>query len=98
MERREKIQLLNNISKGIIKADSLQPKDNLLKMVFGDEASYTLNHYPCTKEQYEKASAKPNGKKYEVTLNLHHIRSGRPMITSEAQLIEQMKVDGEWDI
>ena len=52
MDRGEKIQLLNNISKGIIKADSLKPQDSLLKMVYGEKVSYILNHNPCTKEQY----------------------------------------------
>ena len=96
MERKQKIDLLYSIAKGIIKVESLQPQNHLLKMVMGSKTSYILNHIPCTKEEYEKLSEKSTGKKYEITLQLDHIISGRPMITSESQLIEQMKLDEEW--
>lgn len=71
MDRKEKIMLLNNIAKGIIRADSLKPQQHLLKMVLGDTISYSKNGTPCTKEDYEETNLKPNGIKYEVTLNLN---------------------------
>ena len=53
MERKEKITLLNNIAKGIIKVDSLKPQRKLLKMVMGEIITYRLDYRHCTKEEYE---------------------------------------------
>ena len=71
MNRKDKIMLLNNIAKGIIKADSLKPQDHLLKMVLGDTISYSKNGTSCTKEDYEESNLKHTGIEYDVTLNLN---------------------------
>ena len=71
MNRKDKIMLLNNIAKGIIKADSLKPQDHLLKMVLGDTISYSKNGTPCTMGDYEESNLKHTGIEYDVTLNLN---------------------------
>jgi len=71
MDRKEKIMLLNNIAKGIIRADSLKPQQHLLKMILSDNISYFKNGAPCTKEDYEETNLNQNGINYEVTLNLN---------------------------
>jgi len=71
MDRKEKITLLNNIAKGIVRADSLRPQEHLLMMVLGDTISYYKNGTPCTKEDFEEINLKHTGIKYEVTLNLN---------------------------
>jgi hypothetical protein len=71
MDRKEKITLLNNIAKGIIRADSLKPQQHLLKMVLGDNISYYKNGTSCTMEDYEETNQKQTGIKYDVTLNLN---------------------------
>ncbi|MBC7745971.1 MAG: hypothetical protein H7096_12815 [Flavobacterium sp.] len=71
MDRKEKITLLNNIAKGIIRADTLRPQEHLLKMVLGDTISYYKNGTSCTMEVYEESNLKHTGIKYDVTLNLN---------------------------
>jgi hypothetical protein len=71
MDRKEKITLLNNIAKGIVRADSLRPQDHLLKMRLGDNISYSKNGTPCTMEDYEASNLKHTGIEYDVTLNLN---------------------------
>lgn len=74
MDRKEKIMLLNNIAKGIIKADSLKPQHSLVKMDLGSgNLIYLLNNAKCTKETYETVcKSQPNQKTSYVTLNLGH--------------------------
>ena len=71
MERKDKITLLNNIAKGIVRAHSLRPQNHLLKMVLGDNISYSKNGTPCTMEDYEESNLKHTGIEYDVTLNLN---------------------------
>ena len=71
MNRKDKIMLLNNIAKGIIKADSLKPQEHLLKMVLGDTILYSKNGTPCSMEDYEESNLKHTGIEYDVTLNLN---------------------------